>query len=390
VPSADRLPIVGLPWNILDAGGQPDGIGIYTRELERALIGEGVSIRRVGAPREGPLRSRGAAAATAGAREHASAIRYPFSWRHSMAAACALHLRLPFGRRIERAIDIYHATDYLVPRLTRTPVVATLHDAIPLARPDWADPRLRKVKNHLLRTFAQSADLVIAISNAAIPELVDHYRIGRERIRVVPLGVDAAWFVDPGPERIARLLASLRVQPGYFLNVGTLQPRKNLDALIDAYERLPDAIRAERQLIVVGKYGWAAEGLRNRLLALRDGGRIVWLEYVDRETLQALYYGAHGFVFPSLAEGFGLPVIEALACGLPIVASDLPALREVAGTQVRFVPPDRIDDIGEALQALHRAQPDTTAIESRRRHARTFTWSECARRTLDVYRELLR
>jgi alpha-1,3-rhamnosyl/mannosyltransferase len=97
---------------------------------------------------------------------------------------------MPFAARVERAVDIYHATDYLIPRLKATPVVATLHDAIPLARPDWANQRLRRTKNWLLRRSAGSADLVIAISHAAVEELVEHYQLSETRIRVVPLGVD--------------------------------------------------------------------------------------------------------------------------------------------------------------------------------------------------------
>ena len=384
MPIAERLPIVGLSWSVLqeiDDSSQPDGIGIYTRELERVLQGQGVTVRRVG----GPLRD-GAVPANDDMRP----LRYRLPWRPSVAGASALHMALPFARAIEREIDVYHATDYLVPRFSRTPVVATLHDAIPLAHPEWANPRFRRLKNRLLRGFAKSADLVIAISHAAVAELVEHYSIDRSRIRVVPLGVDAEWFWDPGAAAIDALPTSFGVQRGFYLHVGTLQPRKNLDALITAYERLPSAVRAQRQLVVVGKYGWGAERLRDRLLLLRGAGRVIWLEYVDRATLRALYHAARAFVFPSLAEGFGLPVVEALAAGLPVIASDLPALREVARQHASYVSPHQVDAIADAMLALDHAPRDAASAEARRVHARTFSWKACATRTLSVYRELAR
>jgi glycosyltransferase involved in cell wall biosynthesis len=268
-------------------------------------------------------------------------------------------------------------------------VVATLYDAIPLANPEWANPRLRAMKNWLLRHCAQAADAVIAISNAAVADLVLHYRIPRARIRVIPLGVDARWFERPADDDIDATLRERGLARGFFLHVGTLQPRKNLDALVTAYERLPAAIQARRQLVLVGKYGWGVAGLRDRLLAKRACGRVVWLDYVPRDVLQALYYGAAGFVFPSLGEGFGLPVIEALAVGLPVVASELPALVEIARDHATFVPAADIDALSAALATIDGAVVDAAAIEARRRHARGFSWAVCADETQKVYRALV-
>ena len=375
-----RLPIVGLSSNVLDAAnasGRPDGIGIYTQALERALIDEGVTVWRVGS------RPRGMRSPSGDDRS----IRYPLPWRPALAAACALGARLPFAAPIEDRIDIYHATNYLVPNFARTPVVVTLHDAIPLAHPEWANSRARRFKNRLLRGFARSAARCIAISHAAVAELVEHYAIDPALIRVVPLGVDACWFEQPSEQTIEAVLGSRRLARGYFLHVGTLQPRKNVDVLVTAYERLPNEIRARRQLVIAGKYGWGVPALRERLCSLRGAGRVIWLDYVDADTLRALHYGAQASVFPSLAEGFGLPVLEALATGLPVIASDLPALREVAQQHATYVSPHDVDEISDAMRfaAEVNEAADTAARQS---HARTFSWQRCARQTLDVYREL--
>jgi glycosyltransferase involved in cell wall biosynthesis len=376
--------VVGLSSNVLETNGayaRPDGIGVYTRELRRALLASGVSVRAIGSPvRVGYRFVR---------PQHATA-RFALPLPYLAAASTAMRAPVPFARGIEGNIDVYHATDHVVPRLARTPVVATIHDAIPIAHPEWANPRLRRFKNWLLRDWVQAADIVVAISNAAIPELVEHYGIARDRIRVVPLGVDASWFDVPDPSVVARVLAKYRLASGYFLHVGTLQPRKNLDTLIDAYERLPAAIRAQRQLVLVGKYGWAAEKLQLRLEKLRAARRIVWLDYIENGELMPMYAGAHAFVFPSLAEGFGLPLLEALAVGLPVIASDLPALREVGGEHVRFVAPNDAESISSEMADVHYGEDGQARRATRRGHAMHFDWRTCASRTLDVYREACR
>jgi len=384
VQTREQRLAVGLSSNVLEsreAAPQPDGIGTYTRELEDALLAQGVVVRRIGAPLRAGARF---------VRPRETSLCFPLPLPFVIAAAFALRASVPLPAAIEREIDLYHATDYLVPRLARKPVVATLYDAIPLAHPEWVNPNLRRVKNWLLRRCAQCADLVIAISNAAAEELVEHYRIARERIRVVPLGVHARWFEAPRAQAIESALIRHRLQRGYILHVGTLQPRKNIDALVTAYERLPEAIRRERQLVLVGKYGWAAPSLRTRLAALKPRGRVVWVDYVERDELHALYHAASMFVFPSLSEGFGLPILEAFACGLPVIASDLPALREVAGARALWVDPQRNDALADAMERMHGAHEDVAARTSNREHARSFTWEACAVRTLDVYRELVR
>jgi glycosyltransferase involved in cell wall biosynthesis len=374
--------VVGISSNVLEkrfAAGGPDGIGTYTRELAHALRVEGVEVRHVGAPYRVGRKL---------VRPSEASLAFPLPLAYVTAASAAVGAGTPFTGDVERAIDVYHATDYLIPRLKSKPVVATLYDAIPLMNPAWANPRLRSLKNWLLRRAAGAADLVIAISRAAVDELEEYYRIPRQRIRVVPLGVNATWFERPSDADIRRTLQRYRLHPGYILHVGTLQPRKNLDVLVSAYEALAPALRAERQLVLVGKYGWNAESLRRRLETLTLQGRVVWLDYVHQDALHALYHAAAVFAYPSLAEGFGLPVLEALACGLPIVANDLPAIREVADPTAIFVAGSSIEGMADALARTLAVEPDDATTNSRRMHARRFDWFSCAERTLAVYEEV--
>lgn len=374
--------VVGLSSNVIDSAlsaGSPDGIGVYTAALERALRDAGVTVRRVGAPRLGALRLRSPVEAD---------ITLPLPLVPVLAWSAITGMAAPFDRRLEGAIDVYHCTDYRTPRLRRTPVVTTLYDAIPLMRPEWGSARLRGIKNWLLRSSAATADRVIAISAAAVDELVEHYRVDRARVRVVHLGVSDDWFEQPAAEAYERL-RGLGLVPGYFLFVGTLQPRKNVMALLEAYEALPAAVRAAHQLVIVGKYGWGVQDVRAALEKRRGGGRVLWLEYVDRELLRAVYRNAGVFVFSSLAEGFGLPVLEALASGLPVVASDLPAIREVAVDHATLVPPGDVEALRHAMNDAVGNARTTAADAARQAFARRYDWRTCATRTIDVYREAL-
>ena len=148
------------------------------------------------------------------------------------------------------------------------------------------------------------------------------------------------------------------LEAGYFLFVGTLQPRKNVEVLLDAYEALPQTIRRRRQLVIVGKYGWNVDTLRRRLEDARSQNRCVWLDYVPREEFYHLYAGAGTFVFPSLAEGFGLPILEALARGLPIIASDLPVLRDLGAHLVTYVNARDTDALTDAMARFAQTSAD--------------------------------
>ena len=374
---------IGLSANVLRPlapGGHLDGIGTYTAALERELQRLSIPTRRIYAP---ALRSRGIAYVPSGELGFSQPIP------SAVLAADLFHLPMLGSRRVEAAIRIYHATDHMVPPLRRTPVVATVHDAIPHAQPQWATARLRWLKNWIRRTGIARADLVVAISHAMVPEIEEHYGIPRARIRVVPLGVEEVFCETPPRERVDATLVRYDLHRGYLLFVGTLQPRKNVAGLLAAYDRLPPRIRAARQLVVVGSYGWGETALAADLRRRTPAGRCVWLEQVDSETLRYLYAGAGAFVFPSLAEGFGLPVLEALGAGLPVVTSDLPSLREIGGSFVAYVDATDPEALAAAMELAVDAADDVTASAGRRAYARSFGWAATAAGIVKVYRELL-
>ena len=374
--------VVGISAGVVDsrrARGGLDGIGTYTEALLAHVERPGLAVKRVDATH---VSGRGLAFP-----RHAD-IQLAVPLPITIALAAVAHARTPGCSRLERAVDLYHSTDYMVPRLRRTPVVATVYDAIPIVHPQWANQRLRRFKNWLLTQSVRNADRVIAISEAGRDEVVSSYGIRAERIRVVPLGIDGAWLEPVDERAMQSTLLRRKLEPGYFLFVGTLQPRKNVEALLDAYEALPQAIRRKRQLVIVGKYGWNAETLRRRLEDARPQNRCVWLDYVPREELYQLYAGAGTFVFPSLAEGFGLPILEALAKGLPIIASDLPVLRDLGAHLVAYVDARDTNALTDAMASFAQTSPDEAERAKRIAHAMPYTWRACAERTVAVYREL--
>jgi len=369
---------IGLGTTMIEPalnGGHLDGIGVYTQALLRHLPQAGCEVLPFSWPR-----ARGNAPLTAG---------QPLA--QSFERASLVDLLTPDAHRVHVPADVFHVTDYRVVRMD-CPVVASLHDALPLKHPEWCNPRLRGLKNWLQRKAAQKADHVIALSHYAVDELVECFGVDERRITVVPCGVGEAWLQAPAPDAVAATLAAHGLRPGYFLFVGTLQPRKNVDRLLDAYLALPAAVRAERQLVIVGHAGARSEALVRRIAAARqDGAQVMWLNRLDDDgQLRHVYAGAGVFVFASLYEGFGIPVVEAFASGVPVVAANTTSLPEVSAGAAVEVDPLDTGAIADAMLALAR-EPALRArcVTAGRARAAVLTWEATARQTAAVYRALL-
>lgn len=357
------------------AGGGIDGIGNYTRALETEFrkdkdIGLSSYVFAGASPAGGP--------------EAVGAFQPQ--------ALLSLTTGLPFpvfARGLAKRVDLVHATDHLIPCLPGLPVVASLMDAIPLARPEYVTYRFRAIKNALWKRSARWASHVITISEFSRGELVRWFGLPAERVSAIPLGVDEAWFGSPGDAALAKVVRQYALPERYFLFVGTLQPRKNLAALIAAHQALPRQMRGDVPLVVVGRAGWGCE---QEVRALEDGdeGRIRWLKYLPDADLLLVLKQASALVFPSLYEGFGLPVLEAFAAGVPVVTSRTSCLPETAGDAAVLVDPANPGEIAEAMKTLIGDASFAQELATRgSMRARLFTWERTAAMTQDVYRRVL-
>jgi alpha-1,3-rhamnosyl/mannosyltransferase len=370
---------VGLGTTMVEpglTGGRLDGIGVYTRALMQHLPATGCEV----APFSWPRLRQGDAGISIG---------QPFP--QSFETATFTDLVTPGAHRVHMPADIFHVTDYRVVRMD-CPVVASLHDALPIKHPEWCNPRLRKVKNWLQARAARKADHVIALSHFAIEELVECFGVDERRISVVPCGVDEEWLAVPEPRAVKATLDAYGLQPGYFLFVGTLQPRKNVERLLEAYLALPAPLRAERGLVIVGAPGARSEALVASIRAAQAAGEnVVWLDRLtDYGQLRDLYAGAGVFVFPSLYEGYGIPVLEAFASNVPVVASNTTSLPEVAGDAALLVDPSSSGAIADAMRILAAdGVARARCIAAGRARAEQLTWQNTARLTAEVYRAVL-
>ena len=265
------------------------------------------------------------------------------------------------------------------------PQVVTFHDLFNAKGNGWGTASFQALKRDRYVRAAAEADRILCVSEATAREVSAHLNVARERIVVTPLGVDGR-FRPVAPDVGAPTLARLGVRPPYLLFVGLAQPRKNLETIATVFGRIA-ARRDDVSLVLAGEDGYPEGRLDAILKETGATERVVRTGYVDPADLPPLYSAAGCLLFPSRDEGFGLPVIEAMACACPVVASNAGALLEVVGPGGLTAPPDATDDLEEMVtRMLEDDDARRAEIERGRRHAAQFTWERTARVTLDAYR----
>jgi len=309
-------------------------------------------------------------------RAEVRAIPFPRLWTHFR-----LTLEL-----VQQPVDLLFVPAHVLPFWCPVPGVVTVHDLGYRYEPD-AHPLLQRLYLEIgTKRSVQQARRVIAISQATADDLTRFYRIPPERIAVVPHGVDEQ-FYPRSPEECARVRHRYGLHKPFLLHVGTLQPRKNLVRLLHAFALLAQEDQ-DLELVLAGKRGWLASTIDAALAASPVRHRIRLLGHVAESDLPALYSAAEVFVFPSLYEGFGLPVLEAFACGTPVVASRRGALAEVAGPAVTC-DPSSVADIARAIRIARDPTRRSALVAAGREHARRFSWIRSAQMTLDVLAQAL-
>jgi alpha-1,3-rhamnosyl/mannosyltransferase len=361
--------VMRVAFDLTVPGRAVTGVGVYARELGAALQGRPLTVRVW----DGRL------VPTAG------------GWPRLANAARLTRWLLRDVPRLVRdeGIDLYHAASSVGPLRAGHPWVMTVHDATLLtmrSQYGWADRLYHRVFSVLA---ARRADALIVPSQAARQAVAHAYRIPEPRIHVVPLGV-SEHLRPQSFEACAPVLLRHGLASSYVLFVGARPPRKNIGRLIEAFARVQgSAVEAPLQLAVVGPGGPADEATREQARRLGLNGAVRWLGRVWSEDLPALYSGALCLAYPSLVEGFGLPILEAMACGTPVLTSDRSSMAEVAGDAAMLVNPEDPEAISKGLRRLR----DDTGLRSElaaRGVARAagYSWRKTAAATEAIYRRV--
>ena len=281
---------------------------------------------------------------------------------------------------------VFSPTTHVLP-LGRIPVVSTIHDLTPIKEPSHG-AKINTVLKTFMWTAAKLARAVITVSECSRNDLVEHYRLPPEKVRVVYNGFDRELFnpIPPDKKRLAELQTTHCISAPYIVHHGTLQPRKNLVRLIQAYdlllERRPEL---DIQLVLMGPQGWQYEDIVREGKRQRSKGKVIFTGALSDSDLALLLKGALLAVMPSLYEGFCLPMIESMACGIPTIASNTSCLPEVSGNLLSYFDPLSIEEMENCMQAavFDSAQRERLSKSGTLR-ASVFSWERCAEETLNV------
>ena len=365
------------------------GIGRYAYELCQG-VGQHPQVRRlrcfsIGRWVEPPDPADWGAAATVTSGAH---LRRALA--ANRLAVRAYHLvepRLARWRLRHESDALFHSPNYFLPPFPGRSV-ATVHDLSHLLFPEFHPPARVDYINRAFPDSLRRADHLITDAESVRREVIERCNWPPERITAVPLGADPS-FHPRANEELQPVLQKFGLRRrGYSLFVGTVEPRKNVDRLLAAYEALPAALRREFPLVIAGARGWHSADTHARMAGAVAAGWLRYLSYVPQTELPLLYSGARLFAYPSLYEGFGLPVLEAMASGVPVLTSNRSSLPEVVGDTARLVDPESVDEIAAALARILADDGwlDSAGAAGLAR-AKRFTWEHCVERTVAVYRQ---
>jgi len=285
-------------------------------------------------------------------------------------------------------LDLFHYTDHALSLLFRKcPVIITVHDIAYLRLPKLLNTSRKVYKKNILRISIRKAKIIIADSYATKKDIIEYFGIREEKIRVVHLGVESRFCPIDNVESF-RLKSNLPSK--MILNVGTLEPRKNVVTLIKAFRKLREKGLKDYKLVIAGNKGWLYEEIFKEVAHSDLKKEILFLGVVKDEDLPLLYNCADIFVYPSLYEGFGLPPLEAMACGIPVITSNTSSLPEVIGDAGIMVDPTNINSLCESMYILLKDKELWNRMRNMGlERSKLFSWDKTAKKILTVYDDIL-
>lgn len=288
--------------------------------------------------------------------------------------------------RLVGSPDVFVATDHLLPRLKHASSVFLLADVTYLTHPQMHSSMNRSYLRIMMPHFLRACDAVMTISRCSLKQAVERYPFIEEKVHIVYPGVDPAFAPVTDEGALREIRARLSLPERFLLYVGTIEPRKNLGTLVDAFKH---ASLPGTALAIAGRKGWLSDALFAKVRELGMEQRIIFTGFVPDGNLPALYSAAEAFVFPSIYEGFGLPVLEAMACGTPVVCSDASSLPEVAGDAAILLPPRDVHAWAEAMLQITESRDLRAQMRERGlRRAQCFSWRISAERARELWRDI--
>ncbi|MBP8132244.1 MAG: glycosyltransferase family 4 protein [Candidatus Hydrogenedentes bacterium] len=293
--------------------------------------------------------------------------------------------------RVDRLLggaDVFHATNYFLPPTQCARRVLTIYDLTFLRAPQWCSPKIVGPFARSVPRFARAADAILTCSEASKQDIVELLGVPETKVTVTYGAVHEGFAAPPREEAARRVREEYRLRDPYILFVGVIEPRKNVTGLLEAFARIRGKI--PHRLVLVGREGWQREPVPAIAERLGIGDRITRLGYVpSHAALAAFYAAADVFVLPSFHEGFGLPVLEAMACGCPVVTTPRAALPEAGGDAARYADPESPEAMATAIaEVLQDTALRERMVAAGHAQAARFSWKETARRTLAVYRRV--
>lgn len=362
---------------------QGAGIGRYTRNLVAALARLDTDDRFTLFSAERPIPGRDfPTAPNFHSRVYNISNRYMTILWH--------RLRLPIPVELFTGpVDVFHGPDFVLPPVLRARSVVTIHDIAFLTNPECAMPSLAAYLSVVVPRAARAADRIITVSQATANDLTKQLAIPPEKISVIYPGLEPRFTPDRDEAAIETLRAKYGIERPSILAVSTIEPRKNYERLIAAFAQAMHEPDGPMMLVIAGRKGWIYDGVFEAVEKLQLGERVKFLDYVSDAELPLLYKAADVLAMPSISEGFGIPVAEAMASGTPVVCSTGGSLPEIAGGAALTVDPYDIDGLAAALLRLTRdtALRETLILRGLER-VKAFSWEHSARAHLDIYQAL--
>lgn len=286
-------------------------------------------------------------------------------------------------------VNIFHGPAFTLLKQRYGKKVVTIHDLMFMHHPeflkeDWVEP-LRKSTSRAIK----EADAIIAVSNSVKNEILEFFRVPAEKVHVIYNGIGKEFIPHHDLSRRDYIKSKYGIKSRYILFVGNIEPKKNLLRLIEAYSRFIKMSSEEFQLVIAGPKAWFYDRVKQHASSLGLMENVIFTGFVPGEDLPLLYSFADIFTFPSLNEGFGIPLIEAMACGTPVVASKIDSLTEVAGDAALMIDPCDVEEIADSLYIMMTdSEKRTKYVTNGFMRAKRFSWGKTAEETLRLYREL--